>query len=325
MTGGPRHFVSIVDAGAETVAHLVDRSLAMAGADHEEPLAGRIVGLYFRRSSTRTRTAFWAGALNLGGDVITFGPDDLQLSTGETIEDTARVLSSYLDVLVIRTNDSMAEMRTIAANAELSVVNALTEDEHPTQTIADLTALKEEFGSLEGLHVLYVGEGNSTASSLALATALIPGMRLSVVSPEGYGLPDLLRARAGRLADEHGGAVEQHHDLDTLPAPVDAVYTSRWQTMGVEKPDPDWRERFEPYRVTSALLESVSGPSTIFLHDLPAVRGGDVDDDVLDGPRSRAFRQAYHKMTSAMAVLEWCVGGLPERPRGFRERKGVWV
>jgi ornithine carbamoyltransferase len=321
MTPEPRHFVSIVDAGAETVTHLVDRSLAMAGVEHDEPLAGRIVGLYFRRSSTRTRTAFWAGALNLGGDVITFGPDDLQLSTGETIEDTARVLSSYLDVLVIRTNDSMAEMRTIAANAELSVVNALTEDEHPTQTIADLTTLKEEFGSLEGLHVLYLGEGNSTASSLALASALIPGMRLTVVSPEGYGLPESLCGRARRLAD----AVEQHHDLDTLPAPVDAVYTSRWQTMGVEKPDPRWRERFEPYKVTSALLESVSGPSTIFLHDLPAVRGGDVDDEVLDGPRSRAFRQAYHKMTSAMAVLEWCADGLPERPRGFRERKAVWV
>jgi ornithine carbamoyltransferase len=318
MTMGPRHFLSIPDAGPHTVAELVARSLAMARGEHDLPLADRIVGVYFRRSSTRTRTAFSAGALNLGAGLLTFGPTDLQLATGETIEDTARVLSSYLDVLVIRTNETLDEMRVIAAHADMAVVNALSDDEHPTQTIADLTALKEEFGDFDGLHVLYVGEGNNTAASLALAVAQTAGMRLTLASPPGYGLSETMLTTAHRLGQRFGGSVEQQHGLDRLPAEVDAVYTSRWQTMGDEKPDPRWRETFAPYKVTSVLLEQVSGPHTIFLHDLPAVRGGDVDDDVLDGPQSRAFRQAYHKMTSAMAVLEWCAAELPKRARGFR-------
>ena len=112
-----------------------------------------------------------------------------------------------------------------------------------------------------------------------------------------------------QLAAVHGANVEHHHQIDQLPANVDAIYTTRWQTMGVPKAEPDWEAKFEPFRVTRALMERVSKPSgTIFLHDLPAVRGGDVDDEVLDGPQSRAFRQARHKMTSAMAVLDWCAG-----------------
>jgi ornithine carbamoyltransferase len=303
-----RHFVSLVDAGADTVAQLVQRSLEIAAGDHDESLQGRRVGIYFRRTSTRTRTAFWAGSIQLGADVIMYGPDDLQVVTGETVEDTARVLSNYLDVLVIRTNEPMSEMRALAANSRMSVVNALSEEEHPTQAIADLTVLKEEFGTL-GLHVLYLGEGNNTAVALAFAAAMTPGLRLTLVAPAGYGLPDGVHAEVRRLADEHGGYVEEHNDVTRLPAPVDAVYTTRWQTMGVEKTDPGWRDLFAPFKVTSALLEEVAGPSTIFLHDLPATRGAEVDDDVIDGPRSRVLRQAYHKMTSAMAVMEWCTAG----------------
>jgi ornithine carbamoyltransferase len=129
-----------------------------------------------------------------------------------------------------------------------------------------------------------------------------------VVTPPGYGLPEELLNRAQRLAKQHNAQVVEHHRIDKLPRRVDAVYATRWQTMGEPKADANWRELFEPFKVTRAMMAEVSNPaSTIFMHDLPAVRGGDVDDDVLDGLQSRAFRQAWHKLTSAMAVLEWCM------------------
>jgi ornithine carbamoyltransferase len=303
------HLLSVQELGAERLAALVDRALLMARGDYGNklPLAGKIVGIYFRRSSTRTRTAFSAGAINLGANIISYGPDDLQIVTGETVEDTARVLSKFLDALVVRTNDSVEEMRAMTIQNEMAVINAMSEGEHPTQSIADLVTIKEEFGRLDDVHVLYLGEGNNTAAALALAVAQTRGMRLTLATPEGYGLPDGLMNTAAALAAQSGAAVAQQHDLDKLPRDVDVVYTARWQTMGVPKPDPDWKKKFEPYRVTAALMARVSASSkTVFLHDLPAVRGGDVDDEVLDGAQSRAFRQAYHKMTSAMAVLEWC-------------------
>ncbi|HVF42748.1 MAG TPA: hypothetical protein VM936_07050 [Pyrinomonadaceae bacterium] len=305
-----RHVLSLAEVGAENLARLVDDSLAIArGFDGgAKPLAGKVVGVYFRGTSTRTRTAFTVGAMKLGAGVISYGPRDLQIETGESILDTARVLSGFLDVLVIRTNDSFAEMQSFASQQEMAVVNAMSENEHPTQAVADLVTIKEALGRLDGVHVLYLGEGNNSAAALALAVALTPNMRLTLVTPEGYGLPDGQLRAAASLAGGRGSVVEQHHRMDALPRGVDVVYTTRWQTMGVPKSDPDWRERFAPYGVTQDVMRGVSKPSgTIFLHDLPAVRGAEVVDEVLDGPQSLAFRQARHKMTSAMAVLAWCV------------------
>lgn len=305
-----RHLLSTLDLDPQELARLVDRSVdfATGRAGDVRPLAGRIVGIYFRGTSTRTRTAFSAGTLKLGGQVIAYGPNDLQLTTGETLEDTARVLGGYLDTLVIRTNAPVAEMQRLAVAGGIPVVNAMSVEEHPTQAIADLSTLKEAFGRLEGLHVLYVGDGNNTASALAYACSQTPGMRLTVVTPEGYGLDDATLERAWGRAEDHGSTIEQHHRLDQLPRGVDAVYTTRWQTMGTGKSGDGWQRAFEPYRVTAALFERAARPEgTVFLHDLPAMRGQDVDDEVLDGPRSLAWRQARHKMWSAMAVLEWCL------------------
>jgi len=307
-----KHVLSISELGAENLAHLVKQSLLIITGDNKvkRPLTGKIVGIYFRGTSTRTRTAFTVGAMHLGAGTIAYGPNDLQIVTGETVADTARVLSNFLDILVIRTNQSIEEMRALANQQEMSLINAMSDSEHPTQAIADLVTLHEEFGRLDGIHVLYLGEGNNTAASLALAVAQTPGMSLTVVTPEGYGLDENILATAHKLASVHGGHIEHHHRIDGLPTNVDAVYATRWQTMGVPKAEANWELKFAPYRVTSALMAQVSKQSgTIFLHDLPAVRGMDVDDEVLDGPQSRAFRQARHKMTSAMAVLEWCAAG----------------
>lgn len=303
-----RHVLSILDLGPEGLAHLVARGLefSMPRRRAEQTLSGKTVCIYFRRSSTRTRTAFTVAAHKLGADVIAYGPNDLQIVTGESVPDTARVLSNYLDALVVRTNESITEMRMLAAQDRMAIINAMSDDEHPTQALADLVTMREEFGRLNDLHILYLGEGNNTASALALAVAMTAGLSLTLVTPEGYGLPAGVQDMASSLARQHGAFVEQHHDMARLPPRVDVVYTTRWQTMGEQKPDPHWRAQFEPYGVTADLLARVSKPSgTIFMHDLPAVRGAEVTDEVLDGPQSRAFRQAWHKMTSAMAVLEW--------------------
>jgi ornithine carbamoyltransferase len=294
-----RSLISLLDISGEDVAGIVDSAVKYAEQRPPRTLEGRAVGIYFRRSSTRTRTSFWRAATLLGADTIAFGPDDLQLTTGETLADTARVLSGYLDLLVVRTNDDMAELRELDAAGGLGVVNALTRHEHPTQALADLATLQEEFGQLAGRHLVYAGEGNSTAQALVYATALTPDLQLTLVTPPGYGLPAEVTA-----AGPH--RVRQCHSFDDVDGPADAVYTSRWQTMGVAKDNPDWLTAFLPYRVTDELLDRIGTAHTVFLHDLPAVRGQEVTDEVLDGPRSRAWRQSRHKMTAAAAVLQWC-------------------
>ena len=305
------HVLSVQQMGPDILTALVDRALVIANGDHgnKRTLAGRVVGIYFRGTSTRTRTAFSVGAMKLGADIISYGSNDLQITTGETIEDTARVLSNLLDALVVRTNDSVEEMRAMTRQNEMAIINAMSACEHPTQSIADLVTMKETFGRLNDIHVLYLGEGNNTAAALALAMAQIKGMRLTVATPEGYGLSESVMSRAAELAGPTGSVITQIHDLDELPRDVDVVYTARWQTMGVPKAEVGWEAKFAPYKVSAALMQHVSkSAKTVFMHDLPAVRGGDVDDEVLDGPQSRAFRQAYHKMTSAMSVLEWSMG-----------------
>ncbi|MFB6817691.1 ornithine carbamoyltransferase [Streptomyces sp. NPDC056347] len=307
-----RNLISLADLTPADLDHLVRRAVAF-GRDGivAKPLAGRQVGTYFRKSSTRTRTSFWTAATRLGADVITFGPNELQLTTGETVEDTARVLGQYLDALVVRTNGDVEEIRRLGSSADLAVVNALTLDEHPTQAIADLATLTEEFGSLDGVHLLAVGEGNSSGAALALAAALTPGLRLTLLCPSGYEVPEETLALAAELS---GGKalVSQVVTADAVEGPVDAVYTSRWQTMGVEKANSDWLKDFEGFQINRVFMDRFSGPRTVFLHDLPAVRGEEVTDEVLDGPSSRAWRQAHHKMTAAAAVLEWCVVGIQD-------------
>jgi ornithine carbamoyltransferase len=306
-----RHVISLTDIGPRDLPVLVDDALAIAAGrgTKEQPLKGKVAGIYFRGTSTRTRTAFTVGAMKLGAEVIAYGPNDLQIVTGETIADTTRVLSNFLNVLVIRTNASVEEMIALANQDTMSIVNAMSDNEHPTQAIADLVTIKEALGRLHNVHVLYMGEGNNSAAALALAVAMTRGMRLTLVTPEGYGLPHNIIDKAKALAhtSETGSTIVQHHDVNALPKNVDVVYTTRWQTMGVPKADPNWEDKFKPYGITKEIMALVSKPSgTIFMHDLPAVRGAEVSDEVLDGPQSRAFRQAHHKLTSAMAVLKWC-------------------
>lgn len=311
--GGRRHLLSILDLSADEVLYLCRRALAIKRAESApQTLRGRTVGVYFRKTSTRTRTGFTVGAGRLGATVVSFGPNELQTTTGETTGDTARTLAGYLDVLVMRTNESVEEMQVYASHPAMSVVNALSSEEHPTQALTDLTTILEHFGRLEGVSLLYCGEGNKSAAALALAMSRVPGMRLVLATPAGYGLDPEVLATARSLAEVHGATIEETHDIDGVEPGFDVVYTSRWQEMGVSKADPEWKAHFHPFRVTQALMDRVGGEGAVFMHDLPAVRGEDVDDEVLDGPRSLAWVQAQHKMWSAMAVMEWCGAGVQD-------------
>lgn len=302
-----RSIISIDDLTGSDLTGLVDRGVQFAAGAGSRALAGLVTGIYFGKPSTRTRTAFSAGALRLGSGVIAYGPGDLQLSTGETHEDTARVLSGMLDVLVMRTAEDEAIMRGYAEPGGLSVINAMSAQEHPTQALCDLSTLQEHFGRLDGLRVLYVGEGNNTATALSLALMRCPGVQLEMRTPTGYGLPADYHRRARAHAARSGATLHERHDMLDLPAGLDVIYTTRWQTTGSAKHTTDWRQTFEEFRVTEPLLAAY--PAAIFLHDLPAHRGEEVDAAVLDGPASLAFRQARMKMFSAMAVLEWCAAG----------------
>ncbi len=303
-----RSIISLEDLATDDLRWLVERGCAYAeGAAVEEVLRRRVVAIYFRQTSTRTRTAFSAAALRLGAQILTYGPHDLQTNTGETYLDTGRVLATMVDALVARTAGDPDELRDLAAQGRMPVVNAMTSDEHPTQAVADLATLLQHFGRIDHLKVLYLGEGNNSASALALGLSRFPGNVLYLRTPPGYGLAADKLKLAGAHADESGGLVEERHDLDALPEAVDAVYTTRWQTTGTTKPDPDWHDRFEPFQVNRQLM--ARWPAARFLHDLPAHRGEEVTADVLDGPASLALPQAANKYHTALAILEWCLGG----------------
>jgi ornithine carbamoyltransferase/carbamoyltransferase len=267
------------------------------------------VGILFTKTSTRTRTAFTAGTVRLGGIPITYGPADLQTATGESLADTGRVFGAMLDVLVVRTAGPHAELVELATAAEIPVINAMTAEEHPTQALCDLATLAAH-GLLRGVRLLYVGDGNNTAVALAYGLALVEGAVVTFATPPGYGLPGDVLARAGARAARAGvdGAVlSEVHDMTALPRDVDVVYTTRWLTTGTTKPDAAWRETFDPFRIRPALM--ARWPGAWFMHDLPAHRGEEVVGEVLDGPHSLAWSQAEMKMYSAMALLERAATG----------------
>jgi ornithine carbamoyltransferase len=290
-----------VSAVADVAARFGSSAREFAGA-----LAGARIGLIFTAPSTRTRSSFWSAALTLGADVLHLGPADLQVTTGETWADTGAVLANYLDAAVVRTNGPQGELHELATHLP-ATTNALTYDEHPTQAIADVCALRDHFGAIGKLRLAYLGLANNTARALALLVAKSSGMMLDVYSPAGMGFPDVeievMNATARR------DAVRQYDRVPASPAPVDAVYTTRWQSMGVPHEDPDWESHFLPFAVTKATMERFSGPTeAVFMHDLPAIREQEATSEVLDGPLSLTSRQAFHKTSAAAAALLWTLG-----------------
>ena len=302
--------LSLRDLTDEDLEWIVTRgsALAQTGCLPRHSLAGQIVGIFFTQTSTRTRTAFSTAALRLGAGLVTFGPEDLQIATGESLEDTGEVLGRMVDALVIRTAADPVDLEALSGAHRMPVINAMNAAEHPTQALCDLTFLHIHFERLQGLRLLYVGEGNSTATALCLAFARLSGSRAEFRTPPGYGIPTEIWRAAQSAAARSGAEVTERHDLDELPASIEIVYTTRWQTTGTSKRNPNWRSNFVPFRVNKSLMARY--PEAIFMHDLPAHRGEEVEASVIDGPVSVVFDQAACKMYSAMAVLEWTLRGV---------------
>jgi ornithine carbamoyltransferase len=270
-------------------------------------LTGETVVLYFNKPSTRTRVSFEAAVTRLDGNPLAVGPNDLQLGRGETIEDTARVISSYASAFVIRTA-SDEDVRRFAASATIPVINALTDGHHPCQSVADLMTLREVWGELEGRRVAFVGDGNNVAHSLIEGCAML-GVDITVATPAGHAPHAEVVETAERIAASTGAKVLITEDPVEAVRGAGAVYTDVWLSMGaLETERPARLRAFKPYRVDADLMAKAADDA-VFLHCLPAHRGEEVTNEVIDGPRSRVFQQAANRLPTEQAILWALVTG----------------
>jgi ornithine carbamoyltransferase len=270
-------------------------------------LRDELAVLYFAKPSTRTRLSFAAAVARMGGSAQVVGPAELQLGRGETIEDTAKVISRFAAAFVIRTFDD-EDVRRFAGAASIPVVNALTDGHHPCQALADLLTLEQVFGSLRGLRVAYLGDGNNVAHSLLEACA-VAGVDITVATPPGYEPAAEVVGRAQQIAEASGAMVRTTHDPVAAATGADAVYTDVWVSMGTPSSERSARvAALSPYRVDQRIMDLAS-PAGVFLHCLPAHRGDEVAAEVIDGARSVVFDQAENRLHTAVAVLVGLVQG----------------
>ena len=288
----PRHFLSGEELTSAELAALLDRAGELKqrrdAGEGRGRLEGKTVALFFERPSTRTRISFQVGVTELGGDPLPIRADELQLGRGESIGDTARILSRFVAAIVIRSG-SHETVSELAEHSEVPVVNALTPLHHPCQALADLLTLKERFGLLDGLRVAYVGDGNNVARSLAIAGRKA-GVEVAIAAPEGYRLED-------------GVAMSQTSDPKEAAAGADALYTDVWVSMGDEETAADRRDALGPYQLNEELMEAAS-QRAIALHCLPAHPGEEITEGVLYGERSAVWDQAENRLHAQKALLE---------------------
>ena len=290
----PRHFLTGSELDAAELDALLDRALELKAGRGDRvgatALDGRTVALFFERPSTRTRVSFQVGVAELGGHALPLRADELQLGRGESVADTARVLGRYLHAIVIRSG-SHETVTELASGSAVPVVNALTPMHHPCQALADLMTLRERFGSLRGLRVAYVGDGNNVARSLAILGSRA-GVEVVIAAPEGYRLED--------------GVAEQTSDPLAAAAGADALYTDVWVSMGDEQDAEARRAALAPFQLSEELMAAASDRA-IALHCLPAHPGEEITEGVLYGDRSAVWDQAENRLHAQKALLELLV------------------
>ncbi len=297
-----RDYLSVDDLTPEELAHVLDLSAALK-ADrslHARALEGRTIALVFEKSSTRTRVSFEVGVTQLGAHALPLSSTDLQLGRGETIEDTGRVLSRYVDAIVLRTFEQ-ERLEVLAGAADVPVVNSLSDFEHPCQALADLLTVRERLGELRGRILTYVGDGNNVAHSLLLAGAKA-GMTVRVATPAGFEPIPQVVERASAIAAETGGAVEVTMDPREAAAGADVLYTDVWASMGQEAEAEERALVFSAYSLDQKLVD-VAAPDVVVLHCLPAHRGQEITDEVIDGPHAAVWDQAENRLHTQKALL----------------------
>jgi ornithine carbamoyltransferase len=267
--------------------------------DHRH-LEGRTLGMIFQKPSTRTRVSFEVGMFHLGGTALYLAAGDLQLGRGETIKDTGRVLSRYLDGIMIRTY-AQADVDELAAHADIPVINGLTDDFHPCQALADVMTIRERLGEFEGVRIAYLGDGNNVCHSLMIACAKL-GMDVVAATPEGYEPDETVIGWAREAAATSGGSVELAHDPRAAAQGADVLYTDVWTSMGQDEEREQRVRDLEAYRIDEALV-ALASERAIVLHCLPAHYGEEITEEVLYGPRSAVWDQAENRLHSQKALM----------------------
>lgn len=301
-----RHFLDLAAIDAATLRRIVDKAAALKSArakgQAEALLPGKKLAMIFEKNSTRTRVSFEVAIMELGGHALSFNGNELQLGRGETVADTARVLSRYVDAIMLRCH-SHTKLEELAQNASVPVINGLTEYSHPCQIMADILTFEEHCGPIKGRTIAWVGDGNNVAQSWIHAAALFD-CTLKIACPQKLNpLPQVVE-----WAKKKGGVIEITDSPQKAVAGADCVITDTWVSMG----DPDAEAQvalLAPYQVNEALMKQASSKA-IFLHCLPAHRGEEVTAGVIDGPQSKVFDEAENRLHVQKAILLWCLGAI---------------
>jgi ornithine carbamoyltransferase len=295
------NLISIADLTRDQILQILDRAdelKSQRGVSLARPLSGKSLAMIFEKPSTRTRVSLGVATEELGGHALYLSADELQLGRGETVSDTARVLSRFVHGITARvfSHDTVAKL---AASASVPVVNALSDWEHPLQILADLMTIREHCSRLEGLNLAWVGDGNNVCNSLILASAIM-GMHLKVASPPGYEPSCEILDQAEGL----GSRAELVSDPAQAARGADVIVTDTWVSMGDEAQEAERLRVFGRYQINSGLLKAAN-PGAVVMHCLPAHRGQEITDDVMDGPQSVVFDEAENRLHTSKAVLEW--------------------
>ena len=301
----PKHFLDLDQVDPKTLRQILDHGKAMkkqrANGGHDKPLAGKTLAMIFEKPSTRTRVSFEVGMRELGGQTIMLGRGDTQLGRGETIADTARVLSRYVDIIMMRTTveEKLLEM---AKYATVPVINGLTDKTHPCQLMADVMTFEEHRGNIQGKAIAWSGDGNNMATSWIHAAVQFD-FELRVACP-----PELVPPKdVVQWAEKSKGRITIGHDPESIVRNADCVVTDTWVSMGDGERDRR-HNLLRPYQVNGRLM-ALAQPNAIFMHCLPAHRGEEVTADVIDGPQSVVFDEAENRLHAQKAILEWCLRG----------------
>lgn len=299
-----KHFLNLAGWSTRELEYLLELAISLKmewqTGGNRPILQNKTLGMIFQKPSLRTRVSFEMAMKHLGGSAMMLGPQEIGLGQRESVPDVARVLSGYVQGIMARVfeHDHVAQL---AENSRVPVINGLSDSYHPCQALADILTIREHFGRLKGLRVAYVGDGNNVAASLALACAHY-GLTLGIASPEGYEMEKTVRDQAFEIADRNGAVLEMHTRPEAAAANADVVYTDTWVSMGQEAEAKERLAEFEGFQVNRRLMD-FAGPESIVMHCLPAHRGDEITDELMDGEESKVFEQAENRMHAQKALL----------------------
>lgn len=304
-----KHFLTLADFTKDEIMYLLNLALHLKSdlkaGNSWRLLEGKTLAMIFEKASTRTRVSFETGMFQLGGHALFLSKDDLQLRNGESVKDTAKVLSHYVDGIMIRTFEHSI-VEELAENASVPIINGLTNDFHPCQVLADLLTIYEKKGSFSGKKLAFIGDGNNMANSLLMGCAIM-GMDCTVAVPDNYGVNADIFQKVLEKAEGSGAIIQQTHDPRVAAENADIIYTDVWTSMGMEKEASARLQAFSQYQVNEDLVRFAKDDH-LFFHCLPAHRGEEVTADIIDGPHSVVFDEAENRLHAQKAVLATIMG-----------------